>query len=208
MTSWRALADADAARTLLARAGGGQGHGLVVAIDGRSGAGKSTVAERLAARLPRSAVVHTDDIAWSESFFDWGAILLEGVIEPFRSGHAVSFRPPAWDRHGRPGEISVPAGTQVLLVEGVGSGRRALAAHLDAVVWVQADMRESERRGVDRDGAGRSDPQEFWDRWQAEEMPFLARDRPWDRADLVVCGTPELTGARVEGSTELLVATA
>lgn len=34
----------------------------------------------------------------------------------------------------------------------------------------------------------------FWDEWEAEESPFLAADRPWERADAILCGTPELTG--------------
>jgi hypothetical protein len=153
-------------------------------------------------------VVHTDDIAWSESFFDWHGLLLDGVLVPFRDGRTISFRPPAWDRHQRAGAVSVPHGTELLIVEGVGAARLALADQLDAVVWVQSDLAEAERRGVERDAAGRSDPQEFWDRWQAEERPFLAADRPWDRADLVVCGTPELTAVSLDSSRQLLVGTA
>lgn len=44
---------------------------LVVAIDGRSSSGKTTVAERIADAIPATAVVHTDDIAWFHSRFGW-----------------------------------------------------------------------------------------------------------------------------------------
>jgi hypothetical protein len=27
----------------------------------------------------------------------------------------------------------------------------------------------------------------------AEEVPFLSLQRPWERADLVACGTPEIS---------------
>jgi hypothetical protein len=30
----------------------------------------------------------------------------------------------------------------------------------------------------------------FWDGWEAEEAPFLDRDRPWERADVIVAGSP------------------
>jgi hypothetical protein len=30
----------------------------------------------------------------------------------------------------------------------------------------------------------------FWDEWMSAEEPFLASDRPWSRASLVVNGTP------------------
>lgn len=39
--------------------------------------------------------------------------------------------------------------------------------------------------------------------WMAEEMPFLAGQRPWERADLIACGTPETP---FDPLTELVVA--
>jgi hypothetical protein len=40
------------------------GRPAVLAVDGRSNAGKTTLAGRICAVVPGSAVVHTDDIAW------------------------------------------------------------------------------------------------------------------------------------------------
>jgi 2-phosphoglycerate kinase len=37
---------------------------LVIAVDGRSSSGKTTLATRIAAVIPATAVVHTDDIVW------------------------------------------------------------------------------------------------------------------------------------------------
>ena len=28
--------------------------------------------------------------------------------------------------------------------------------------------------------------------WMTEELPFLAADRPWERATIIVAGTPDL----------------
>jgi hypothetical protein len=39
----------------------------VIGIDGRGGAGKSTLAERFRRAVPNSAVVHTDDVAWNHA---------------------------------------------------------------------------------------------------------------------------------------------
>lgn len=170
----------------------------VVGIDGRSAGGKSTVAARLAAALPGSTVVHTDDVAWYESFFGWDDLLVRHVLEPVRAGRAVRWCPPAWRARGRSGAIEVPADVAVVLLEGVGATRRTLAPMLDASIWVQSDLRLARERGLSRDLAQRPDRTEaeaeaFWDRWDAQEVHFLAEDRPWDRADLVVCGTPEET---------------
>jgi hypothetical protein len=111
----------------------------ILGVDGRSGSGKSTFAERLANEVSGATVVHTDDLAWHESFFGWEHLLVDGVLAPVRGGRAVAFRPPAWEERDRRGAVVVPAGCPLLVVEGVGVGRRSLARHLDALVWVQSD---------------------------------------------------------------------
>ena len=167
----------------------------MVAVDGRSAAGKSTVAERLREAIPGAWVVHTDDVAWWHSFFGWADLLRDGVLEPVRRGDLpVRYRPPAWDERARPGAIEVPVGCRVLIVEGVGAGRSDLADLVDALVWVQSDVVEARRRGLIRDG-GDEAAEAFWDEWDAEEVPFLELHAPWARADLVVCGTPEVAHA-------------
>lgn len=82
----------------------------------------------------------------------------------------------------------MPAGRPLLVVEGVGVSRRELAGCFALRLWVQSDRVEARRRGIERDGGPGHEP--FWDDWEAEEVPFLAADRPWERADLVALGTP------------------
>lgn len=195
---WSPVPVGEVARDLVAlartgRAGTTHTGALVVAVDGRSAGGKSTVAGRLAEAIGDATVVHTDDVAWHHGFFDWDGLLVDGVLAPLSQGEAVSFRPPAWVERGRAGEIELPAGVGVVVVEGVGASRRSLAPWLDAAVWVQSDEDEAYRRGIERDiglGRGREEAVAFWDEWMVHEVPFLAADRPWERADLVVCGTP------------------
>ncbi len=167
----------------------------VVAVDGRGASGKSTLARSLATALPAAVVVHTDDVAWHHSFFDWADLMMSGVLEPALAGRAVSYRPPAWDDRARPGAIEIPANTRVVLVEGTGAARRELEHLLSFRIWVQSDFFLAEQRGIERDIAQgvNGDANEafaFWHEWQAQEIPFFATDRPWERADLVTCGTP------------------
>lgn len=160
-------------------------------VDGRSGSGKSTFAER-AARLVGGTVVHTDDVAWHHDMLDWSDILIDGVITPWRRGDEVSFRPPGWVARGRVGAVEVPR-SPVLVIEGVGAGRADLAVLADLVVWVQSDSAEARRRGLERDvelGRSPEEAEEFWDSWMRDEEPFHAADRPWSRAALIVNGTP------------------
>jgi hypothetical protein len=164
---------------------------LLLAVDGRSGSGKTTTARRILDRVPGAAVVHTDDVAWYHAMFDWSALMADGVLAPLRRGEAVAFRPPPWDARARPGAVTVAAGCPLVVVEGVGIGRRDLAAYFDGLVWVQADRATARSRGVARDGGGPAQ-EAFWDEWEAAERPFLAAERPWERAGAVVEGTPAL----------------
>lgn len=165
------------------------GRPRVLAVDGRSGGGKTTVAHRLAATVPGATVLHTDDVAWYHAFFDWADLMRDGILAPLRRGEPVAYRPPAWDERGREGAITVPARCPLVIVEGVGIGRRELSPCVDALLWVQTDADEARRRGLERDGA---DAAAFWAEWQAAEDPFQAEQRPWERAGLIVSGAPEL----------------
>ncbi|MEO6714662.1 MAG: hypothetical protein ABIM89_14715 [Mycobacteriales bacterium] len=154
---------------------------------GRSASGKTSLSGRLAAHIPGACLVHTDDIAWWHSFFGWTDLLISGVLEPVRRGVAVSYRPPSWEERGREGAVEVPAGTPLLLVEGVGSGRRELAPLLDGIVYLQVDLDEMERRDEVRIAKGEADA-DIVEAWQAEELPFMAAERPWERA-MVIAGS-------------------
>ena len=195
VTSWRRAELAEEWRDLLARIPARAEAPVIVAVDGRSASSKTTLAAELAAQTPGAVVVGTDDLAWNEPLFGWAKLLRDDVLEPASQGLPVSFTPPAWTRHGRDGAVTVPAGTRVLIVEGVGSSDAAVTDLLDAAIWVQSDRVEAERRGIERDVASgengnREESQAFWDTWDEAERAHLAQDRPWERAQLVVAGTP------------------
>ena len=132
---------------------------------------------------------------------------------PVHQGQAVSYRPPRWDEHGREGSIEVPVGCPLLIIEGDGAGRREVAHLIDTLIWVQAD--EQEAAAARRRPGGESDPAaDLANRavdgapfdeegWMAEEIPFNAAQRTWERADIIVCGTPEIP---YDPSTEIVIA--
>jgi len=191
----------------LARPGTGRHPGdrsRVLAVDGRSSSGKTTLAARIQAAVAGSATVHTDDIAWWHSRFGWTDLLIDGILMPVHRGEPVTFRPPSWAQHGRGGSIDVPASCPLLIVEGVGAGRREATYLVDALIWVQSDEREAERRSLARVGQpGGSRTVRDLRGWMGEEGPFLADQRPWERADLIVAGTPQIP---FDPLTELVVA--
>jgi hypothetical protein len=136
--------------------------------------------------------MHTDDIAWWHSRFGWADLLTGGILVPAHAGLPVSYRPPQWDERQRPGALEVPPDCSLLIIEGV--------------IWVQADEQETGQRNLSRVGqpGGPATVQHLRD-WMAEEIPFLADQRPWERADLIACGTPRIA---CDPGTDLVVALA
>lgn len=196
-SGWRVEKLSDVLQRLRDVSPGVSGRPRVVAVDGRGGAGDSTLVSRLLVTVPGSAVVHTDDVAWNQAYFDWGQLLIENVLQPLHRGDAVEFRPPAWIAHDRPGTISVPAGADIVWIEGTGIIREESAPWFDSSVWVQADLDEQDRRLIARDG--RSNPAG----WLAEELPLLLREQPWKKATITVAGATDLDH---DPSTEIVVA--
>ena len=174
----------------------------IVAVDGRSSGGKTSFAGRLTAAVPGAVVVHTDDIAWRQAVLDWADLLADGILKPRRAGEDVAFRPPKWAEYDRPGAITVPAGAPLLIIEGVGCARRSLAGRYDAVVWLQSDQRLIDERTRVRVAAGETTPENNA-LWLAEELPFHAEERIWERADLRVAGSSVLD---FDPLTEIVVA--
>jgi hypothetical protein len=145
---WRVERIDDVIATFAHRAQRSTRQPLVVAIDGRSSSGKTTLGTRVAELIPATAIVHTDDIAWWHSRFGW-TDLARHVLESVRSGASLVYRTPAWMDRGREGAID----------------------------------RRNEGRGADNG-------------WLAEELPWVAARRPWERADLIVDRTPMLASNR------------
>ena len=178
---------------------------LVVAVVGRSAGGMFTVADRLAAAVAGAVVVHTDDVAWHQGYFDWDELLVDGILGPAspwrgrglpasRLGRA---RSRGCDR--RVGGRSRPPrrGRRILARRPHPVARRGRVGPVGRGRGVPTRIERDVRLGRTRDEAVA-----FWDEWMIQEVPFLAADRPWERADLVVWGTPH------EGIAGLLVSPA
>ena len=170
-------------------------HPLVIALDGRSGAGKTTFARLLTQELG-AAPLGADDIAWYAPMFGWADLAREGILEPLRAGRSVDFKPPAWTEQGREGSIVVPANVNFVVFEGVGSSQEPLGDLVDYRIWVQSDAQTARRFGLARDieDGTNGDAEEsvrFWDDWDEQEREFFEKDRPWERADLVIAGNSD-----------------
>lgn len=68
-------------------------------------------------------------------------------------------------------------------------------------------LTQARRLGVGRDVVDQGlDPVvalQYWREWEAEEVPFLVDDRPWERADFIVASAPVLAH---DPGTEVVIA--
>ncbi len=159
----------------------------LVAVDGHAGSGKSTFAARLAEALGGAPVLHLDDLASHEALFGWTGRLRTEVLDPLSRGEAAAYHPYDWiSRRFGPPRLLAPA--PVVLVEGVGAGRRALRPRLARLLWMDRGPEESWRRGRLRDGPAQA---AFWDGWTVAETRHFAHDPSLPYADALVRECPE-----------------
>jgi len=154
----------------------------VVAVDGRSGAGKTSLAAALGDELG-APVVSLDDLYGGWDGLEHGIdLLVSAVLEPLAAGQAA--RVPRYDWvAGEWAEPTVIEPPDALIVEGVGAGARRAATFESVLVWLEVAAPVRKKRALDRDGATFAP---YWDQWAAQEEAMIARDRTPERADIVI----------------------
>lgn len=175
-----------AALVVLARAAEVVGRVCVIGIDGYAGSGKTTLADRLAAKLPDAGVLHVDDLVPGWDGLDQvEARLVPQVLEPLSEGRNGRYESYDWVAEAPGPWRDVPA-QRFVVVEGVGCGTRAATAHLNVLLFLQAPLPLRYARGITRDGELF---RPHWERWAAQEAQLFAREGTRDRADLVIDGS-------------------
>jgi uridine kinase len=181
-----------------------------VVVDGRSAAGKTTLADELAELLAANGrtVVRAslDDFKrpWAErhrydresgegyyrNAFDLGAVhrLLLDPTEPDGTGVAALCSIDPITQRDHSGELVDVPENGVLVVDGVFAMRRELDSAWDLRIWLDVDHETAVRRGVarDTDREGGAAEALHRDRYAGAEAVYLAEVDPVSHADVVV----------------------
>ncbi|MDO5534500.1 MAG: hypothetical protein Q4F65_07605, partial [Propionibacteriaceae bacterium] len=173
-------ADAVIARALAAQPR--CGDVVVVALDGPSGAGKTTLADAVAADLD-CPIVRVEDLypGW-DGLAEGVRLLVDLVLEPLAAGEVARYR--AWDWHaGDWGPQRRVDPVPLLVVEGCGASVGRAGEFAAVRVWVDAPTDLRRQRGLARDGETYAP---WWEQWAAQERALFTADRTREKADLVV----------------------
>jgi uridine kinase len=172
------------------------GRTRLIALDGRSGAGKSWLAGRLAGPLG-APVIHMDDIypGWDGPAAA-GDQLAEWVIEPLARGEPARWRRFDWGTMSyAEWHTTEPAG--VVLLEGCGSVRSALAATYAARIWVEAPAADRRRRLRGRPDWAAYEPHAR--DWARREDHLFRSERTRRHCDVIVANPPLTAGPAPAG---------
>lgn len=159
---------------------------VVVALDGPSGAGKTTLARGVQVALEAFGVVsvlHMDRLypGW-DGLSQAPELLTTQVLEPLSRGEHAAYPVWSWVRDAWAGTREVPP-CDYLVVEGCGSSVGPARAYAAVSVFVDADPALRMRRGLERDG---ETYRPHWQRWADQEAALFAADDTKQRADLVL----------------------
>lgn len=158
----------------------------VVLIDGRSGAGKSSLAARLASRWPLVGRVQL--IALDSLYPGWDGLdagverALDGILRPHGRGLLGTWRRWDWSQEAESESHAVDPSLGVI-VEGSGLLTPATARLGDVRVWMESAETARKARALARDG---DTYRPHWDRWAAQERIHVERDDPRSLATRIV----------------------
>ncbi|WP_205791570.1 hypothetical protein [Microbacterium sulfonylureivorans] len=150
----------------------------VVLIDGRSGAGKTSLAHALVARWPiagRVQLVALDSIYPGWDGLDEGVELArEQILMPHARGLIGVWQRWDWDA-AVPAEAHAVDPSLPLVVEGSGLLTPATARLGDVRVWLDSPAPSRKTRALNRDG---DTYRPHWEQWARQEDRHVTRDGP------------------------------
>ena len=129
---------------------------MIITIDGVAGAGKTTLAAFMASEYQERTsvqIIHMDDLyqGWEDPL---GAALTEKLVAIAQCHlDQIPLQMQRYDwQEDRPGENFTVGPTQLLILEGVGSGQRSIRDLVETKIWIDLEPIVGLRRVLARDG--------------------------------------------------------
>lgn len=159
----------------------------VIAVDGRAGAGKTTLATELFLMLSvkmKVTLIHLDDLyeGWELALGSKLTDSLFKLLESVSAGKGAQVRIYDWVEQKFNTVREIPV-SDLLIIEGVGSAQKLVREYSTATVWMEIDPKIGLQRVLDRDGAS---VQSHMELWQIQEEKHFRDDDTQENADFVL----------------------
>jgi len=163
---------------------------VLIGIEGYGGAGKTTLAQKLAAALGDARVISIDDFIVKEKLvepsWDGGAFdrdrLERQVLCPARHGEPAAYQRLDWETNILSAPMAVPAVTY-LIVEGISAYHPSIERYYDVKIWIETPIASAQARGHTRDGS--SENAAYWELWAQNDLAYQRQYHPEARADFI-----------------------
>lgn len=171
-----------------------KGKTKLVAIDGRGGSGKSSLARELIAHAPAFKLLSVDAFPctpqqhpWhplgTQTWVDWERLRDEALLPLSRGADATYLRTPWWKAQ-TPGPTETILSGGTVIVEGCYALRRELRDLYALRIWVECPVNEAMENAIRRDGE--ASRRSWVEAYVPNESAYIAAQHPDRAADIVV----------------------
>ena len=172
--------DVDELATLAMTAG--EGRRLVVLIDGRSGAGKTTLALDLAGVLTQRLGKPVQSVSLDDVYPGWDGLAAASAAVPRMLAAAdAGYRRYDWGAGRQTDWVALDPHAPII-IEGCGALTPRAASKATLRIWVDGPEAARRQAVTARDG----DVDAWWDAWAAQEQAHIKSDDPIALADVQV----------------------
>lgn len=145
-----------------------------IVIDGRSGAGKTTLAHRIATDTG-ARVVSLDEFYPGWNGLREATPIAERLVADHAAGREGVYQRWDWDQAEWIPRQHVVDPAVPLIIEGCGALTENSARNATASLWIDGDARSRWQRAMARDG---NSFRAFWDTWAAQENAHIGAHDP------------------------------
>jgi uridine kinase len=159
----------------------------IIAIDGPAGAGKTTLAHDIKLALAQRysiTEIHMDDLydGWDNALTSQLTDILEHVVKSHKNSTPISLSTYDWHA-GAFSPAEELEKSELLILEGVGSGQMAIRDSLSALIWIDIEDSQGMARVLERDGKG---IEEQMRKWLATQEQHFRDEGTHNAADFVL----------------------
>jgi uridine kinase len=156
-----------------------------IVIDGRSGAGKTTLARRVA-ELAGARLVSLAEFYEGWSGLAGATAVAARLVADHAAGSVGRYHRWDWERGEYSSRETTIDPSVALVVEGCGALSESAAAHASTSIWIDGDAAVRKRLALTRDGDSFAP---YWEMWEAQEEEHIRANDPERLAQLSFSAT-------------------